>query len=70
MKDLNVDVALLPVNGTYDMDVEECVEAAKLIKPKLIIPMHVGRGIGKIENCHQLKEKLPEMHVEVLDIEE
>ncbi|MHA1728903.1 MAG: MBL fold metallo-hydrolase [Promethearchaeota archaeon] len=70
MKDLNVDIALLPVSGTYVMDVEECVEAAKLINPKVVIPMHVGRGIGKMEFRHQLKEKLPEMQVEILDIED
>ncbi len=69
MKDLNVDLALLPVSGTYVMDVPECVEAAKLINPKVVIPMHVGRGIGKMEFCQELQEKLDGIHVEVLEME-
>jgi L-ascorbate metabolism protein UlaG (beta-lactamase superfamily) len=67
MKDLNVDVALLPVSGTYVMDVDECVDAARSIKPKIVIPMHVGRGIGEMEFRYQLKEKLSDIHVEILD---
>jgi L-ascorbate metabolism protein UlaG (beta-lactamase superfamily) len=35
-----VDVALLPVGGTYTMDMEEALNAVKIIQPKLVIPMH------------------------------
>ena len=35
-----VDVALLPSGGTYTMDNSEAAEAAMLIKPKTVIPMH------------------------------
>ena len=30
----NIDIALLPISGTYTMTVEEAAEAANLIKPK------------------------------------
>ena len=46
MADLNVDIALLPVSGTYVMTAEEAVEAAKRIKPKLAIPMHYESLVG------------------------
>jgi L-ascorbate metabolism protein UlaG (beta-lactamase superfamily) len=46
MSAYKVDVALLPVSGTYVMTAAEAVEAAKAIKPKLIIPMHYGAIIG------------------------
>jgi L-ascorbate metabolism protein UlaG (beta-lactamase superfamily) len=46
MKDLEVDIALLPVSGTYVMTAEQAVEAAKSIKPKLAIPMHYGTIVG------------------------
>ncbi len=36
----NVDLALLPIGGTFTMDMQEAVEAAIAIKPKTIIPMH------------------------------
>jgi L-ascorbate metabolism protein UlaG (beta-lactamase superfamily) len=35
-----VDVALLPVGGTFTMDFGEAVEAAKAINPKVVIPIH------------------------------
>ena len=36
----NVDVALLPIDGTFTMDINEAIAAAKAIKPKIVIPMH------------------------------
>jgi L-ascorbate metabolism protein UlaG (beta-lactamase superfamily) len=38
----NVDVLLIPVSGKFVMDVDEAIEAIKLIKPKVTIPMHYG----------------------------
>jgi L-ascorbate metabolism protein UlaG (beta-lactamase superfamily) len=41
MKELGpVDVALLPIKGTFTMDLQEAVRAAKAINPKIAIPMH------------------------------
>lgn len=37
-----VDIALLPIGGTYTMDEPEAAEAVKAIKPKTVIPMHYG----------------------------
>ncbi len=39
-------VALLPVGGRFTMSAEEAVEAAKIIKPTLAIPIHWGSMIG------------------------
>ncbi len=38
----DIDIALLPVSGTYVMTAEEAVQAAIDIKPKIAIPMHYG----------------------------
>ena len=35
-----IDVALLPIGGTFTMNLEEAVKAAQAIKPKIVIPMH------------------------------
>lgn len=35
-----VDLALLPIGGTYTMDMDEAVEAAAVIRPELVLPMH------------------------------
>ncbi|MBN2230248.1 MAG: MBL fold metallo-hydrolase [Candidatus Thorarchaeota archaeon] len=41
MKEIGaVDVALLPCGDTYTMDNKDAVEATKIIKPKVVIPMH------------------------------
>jgi len=68
METFDVDVALLPVSGTYVMTVEDAIEAAKILQPKIAIPMHVGRGIGGLEMAEQFKEKAP-VPVEVLPLE-
>ena len=57
MKGLRPDVALLPVSGTYVMTAEEAVEAASAIEPQVAIPMHVGAGIGAMEDAARFKEK-------------
>ncbi|UJG40889.1 MAG: MBL fold metallo-hydrolase [Candidatus Heimdallarchaeum aukensis] len=70
MEDLKPHIALIPVSGTYVMDVPEAVEAAKVISAKITIPMHVGRGIGELSYREEFKEKLENMEVILLDLEE
>ncbi|MGM0510953.1 MAG: MBL fold metallo-hydrolase [Thermoplasmatota archaeon] len=36
----HVDKAFLPIDGHYTMDIDEAVEAAKVINPKKVIPFH------------------------------
>ncbi|MHA1908481.1 MAG: MBL fold metallo-hydrolase, partial [Candidatus Thorarchaeota archaeon] len=36
----DIDVALLPIDGHYTMDVEEATQAAIAIEPAIAIPMH------------------------------
>ena len=40
MADIRADVALLPVGGTYTMDAQEAAQAAAILKPKVVVPMH------------------------------
>lgn len=43
MKDLgNIDIAFLPCNQPYTMTPEQLIEAAKIIKPKVLYPYHYG----------------------------
>jgi len=46
-------VALLPVGGRYTMTAEEAVEAAKIIKPTLAIPMHWGSIVGTEDDAKE-----------------
>jgi len=35
-----IDVALLPIGGTYTMDLMEAVDSLNVINPEIVIPMH------------------------------
>ena len=58
MQEINPDVALLPVSGTYVMTAAEALEAAKILKPKLIIPMHFGTIVGDRTMAEEFKQKI------------
>jgi L-ascorbate metabolism protein UlaG (beta-lactamase superfamily) len=51
MKDIKADIAFLPVSGTYVMGPQEAVEAAKILKPKIAIPIHYGAIVGTEEDA-------------------
>lgn len=42
----DIDIALLPVSGTYVMTADEAVQAALDIGPAVAIPMHYGSIVG------------------------
>jgi L-ascorbate metabolism protein UlaG (beta-lactamase superfamily) len=58
MKTLKVDIALLPVSGTYVMTAEQAVQAALAINPKLVIPMHYGAIVGDEQDALNFKKAL------------
>lgn len=39
----DIDVAFLPVNQPYTMTPEQCIRAARIISPKVLIPYHYGK---------------------------
>ncbi|MCD6473217.1 MBL fold metallo-hydrolase [Candidatus Aerophobetes bacterium] len=69
MKKIKADIALLPIGGTYTMDVAEAVEAVKAINPKVVIPMHYGDIVGSVEDAEKFK-KLSPVKVEILKKED
>jgi L-ascorbate metabolism protein UlaG (beta-lactamase superfamily) len=57
MKDLkNINIAMLPVDGTYTMNWQEAAEAVKAFAPKTVIPMHYGEAAGSAEDAIKLKQ--------------
>ncbi|MFQ6110590.1 MAG: MBL fold metallo-hydrolase [Nitrospinota bacterium] len=59
MKELqNIDIALLPVSGTYVMTPEEAVAAAQTIHPKVAIPMHYGAIVASEEEARAFRDLL------------
>ena len=58
MKGLKVDIALLPVSGTYVMTADEAIRAALDIMPGLAIPMHYGAIVGSSDDAQRFAEGL------------
>ncbi len=55
MEKIRVDVALLPVSGTYVMTADEAVQAARMINPALAIPMHYASIVGSTADAEHFK---------------
>ena len=56
---VGVDVALLPVSGTYVMTAKEAAEAARRIQPRVAVPMHWGEHIGTREDAEAFAQAAP-----------
>ncbi len=54
----HIDIALLPVSGTYVMTADEAADAALDIKPRVAIPMHYGSIVGSKKDAERFEEKL------------
>ncbi len=63
---VGVDVALLPVSGTYVMTAGEAAEAARRIQPRVAVPMHWGEHIGTREDAEAFAERAP-VEVRILE---
>ena len=45
-KDVECDVAFVPVGGTYTIDFKEAAQLINSIKPKIAVPTHYGSVVG------------------------
>ena len=61
----DIDIALLPVGGTYTMNSEEAAEATKHIKPNQAIPYHWGDIVGRQSDAEKFA-KITESDVKIL----
>jgi L-ascorbate metabolism protein UlaG (beta-lactamase superfamily) len=51
----DIDVALLPVGGTYTMNADEAAAAAECIRPARAIPYHWGDIVGGADDAEQFR---------------
>ena len=51
-----VQVALLPVGGSFTMNSQEAAQAVALIKPSLALPMHWGSIVGNVRDAETFKK--------------
>jgi L-ascorbate metabolism protein UlaG (beta-lactamase superfamily) len=56
MREIHTDIAMLPCDGTYTMTAVQAADAANIFKPKVLIPMHLGEGSGKVNAGEEVKK--------------
>jgi len=66
MNDIAVDIALLPVSGTYVMTPEEAAQAVLAIHPKIAVPMHYGAIVGSDADALKFKSLVKNCQVEII----
>ncbi len=67
MRDIDVDIALIPVSGTYVMTADEAIEAANsAIRAKTFIPMHYNSIVGTDDDARKFAAGVKNAQVELL----
>ena len=65
-----IDIAMMPISGTYVMTAEEAAQATNLIQPKVAIPMHYGTLVGNERDAFRFEKNVKEpVEVKILDRE-
>ena len=64
----DIDLSLIPIGGTFTMDIKESVEAVLAIKPKIAIPMHMKEA--NPEEFKKMVEEKSDIKVKLLEIGE
>lgn len=58
IKNINCDIAFVPVGGTYTMDYKEASELIKEMRPRLAVPIHYKTVVGTTEDAYNFKKAL------------
>ena len=67
MSTFKVDVALLPVSGTYVMTSKQAAAAAKVLQPRVAVPMHYGSIVGTEADAKRFRSLAGGVVVEILE---
>jgi L-ascorbate metabolism protein UlaG (beta-lactamase superfamily) len=65
MEQIDVDVAMIPVSGTYVMTADEAARACAKLRAGVVIPMHYDSIVGSVADAERLAELCP-LPVEIL----
>jgi len=56
MSAIDVDVAFIPVSGTYVMTADEAAQACAKIHAKAVVPMHYGTIVGSVADAERFSD--------------
>src|SRR5688500_18886196 len=63
---LTTDVAMVPIGGTYTMDVPEAAALVKAMRPQVAVPMHYGFVVGSPADADRFEKEAAPVRVEGL----
>lgn len=58
MDNVVADIFIIPIGGTYTMNVEQAAAAMNRVMPKVVIPTHYGDIVGTISDGERFKSML------------
>lgn len=61
----SIDCALLPIGDNYTMGIDDAIRAVKMIKPKMVVPMHYNTFDVIKQNPETFRKGLGDMSVKV-----
>jgi len=51
-----IDIAFLPIGGTYTMDINDALMATKILHPKMVVPIHYNTWDAIKVDANKFKE--------------
>lgn len=66
MDRIDCDAALLPIGGTFTMDVQEAAQAVAALRPQVVVPMHYGYNAGSPSDPKLLADLVGPVEVRAL----
>ncbi|MCD7865199.1 MAG: MBL fold metallo-hydrolase [Clostridiales bacterium] len=57
-KTVDCDVAFIPIGGTYTTNARDAAEWVNAIKPAVVVPVHYGSIVGKLQDADVFKERV------------
>lgn len=58
VKQLDCDIAFVPVGGTYTMNTREAAKLVNFLRPKIAVPTHYGSIVGEPEDGEDFASRL------------
>lgn len=55
---LSADILIVPIGGTYTMNVDEAIKLTNMINPQIVIPSHYGEIVGNKEMGKTFADKI------------
>lgn len=65
VRKIKCDVLFIPIGGTYTMNAKEAAEAANIIKPKLVVPVHYNDIVGGKNDEEEFLNGLKDINVKL-----